>query len=75
MSYQERIVLDPEIRFGKPTVRGTRITVADILSYLAGGMSEEQILADFPQLAAEDIRACLAFAAERERRLASSSSP
>lgn len=71
MSYRDRIVLDPEIRFGKPTIRGTRITVGDVLSYLAGGMSEDEILTDFPQLAREDIRACLAFAAERERRLAS----
>jgi uncharacterized protein (DUF433 family) len=71
MDYGDRIVLDPEIRFGKPTVRGTRITVGDVLSYLAGGMSEEEILADFSQLSHEDIRACLAFAAERERRLAS----
>jgi uncharacterized protein (DUF433 family) len=71
MDYGDRIVLDPEIRFGKPTVRGTRITVGDVLSYLAGGMSEEEILVDFPQLSREDIRACLAFAAERERRLVS----
>ncbi len=71
MDYRERIIIDPEIRFGKPTVRGTRITVGDVLSYLAGGMSEDEILADFPQLTREDIRACLAFAAERERRLAS----
>lgn len=71
MSHLDRIVLDPEIRFGKPTVRGTRITVGDVLSYLAGGMSENEILADFPQLTREDIRACLAFAAERERRLTS----
>lgn len=71
MDYRDRIVLDPGIRFGKPTVRGTRITVGDVLGYLAGGMSENEILADFPQLAREDIRACLAFAAERERRLAS----
>lgn len=70
MDYRERIVIDPEVRFGKPIVRGTRITVGDVLSYLAGGMSEEEILADFPQLSTEDIRACLAFAAERERRLA-----
>jgi uncharacterized protein (DUF433 family) len=70
-NYRERIVLDPEIRFGKPTVRGTRITVGDVLGYLASGMSEDQVLADFPQLSREDIRACLAFAAERERRLAS----
>jgi uncharacterized protein (DUF433 family) len=71
MDYRDRIVLDPEIRFGKPTVRGTRITVGDVLSYLAGGMTEDQILADFPSLSREDIRACLAFAADRERRLAS----
>jgi uncharacterized protein (DUF433 family) len=71
MDYRERIALDPKVRFGKPTIQGTRITVGDILSYLAGGMSEDEILADFPELAREDIRACLAFAAERERRLSS----
>ena len=71
MDYRDRIVIDPEIRFGKPTVRGSRITVGDVLFYLAGGMSEDETLADFPQLTREDIRACLAFAAERERRLAS----
>jgi len=71
MDYRDRIVIDPSVRFGKPTVRGTRITVGDVLSYLASGMSEEAILADFPSLAREDIRACLAFAAERERRLLS----
>ncbi len=69
--YRTRIVLDPEICFGKPTVRGTRISVGDVLSYLASEMSEADILADFPQLTHEDIRACLAFAADRERRLAS----
>lgn len=71
MDYRERIVLDPKVRFGKPTIQGTRITVGDVLSYLAGGMSEDEILADFPQLSREDIRASLAFAAERERRLSS----
>ncbi|HJU16138.1 MAG TPA: DUF433 domain-containing protein [Stellaceae bacterium] len=71
MDYRNRIAIDPEIRFGKPCVRGTRITVGDVLSYLASGMTEEQILADFPQLTGADIRACLAFAAERERRLMS----
>ena len=71
MHYRDRIVIDPEIRFGKPCVKGTRITVGDVLSYLASGMSEHQILADFPQLTGEDIRACLAFAAERERRVVS----
>ncbi|HEX8692319.1 MAG TPA: DUF433 domain-containing protein [Longimicrobium sp.] len=69
MDYQDRITIDPEVRFGKPCVRGTRITVGDVLSYLAGGMSEDEILSDFPQLSRDDIRACLAFAAERERRL------
>jgi uncharacterized protein (DUF433 family) len=69
--YRDRIVLNPEIRFGKPTIRGTRLTVGDVLSYLAAGMTEKQILDEFPQLSLEDIRACLAFAAERERRLAS----
>lgn len=64
----DRISIDPAIRFGKPCVRGTRITVGDVLGYLAGGMSEAQVLADFPQLASDDIRACLAYAAERERR-------
>ncbi len=71
MDYRDRIVVDPEVRFGKPTVRGTRITVGDVLGYLASGMSEDEILADFAQLSREDLRACLAFAAERERRLAS----
>jgi uncharacterized protein (DUF433 family) len=71
MDYRNRIVIDPEIRFGKPSVKGTRITVGDVLSYLASGMSEQQILADFPKLAEDDIRACLAFAAERERRMVS----
>ena len=64
----ERISIDPAVRFGKPCVRGTRITVGDVLGYLAGGTTEEQLLADFPQLSPEDVRACLAYAAERERR-------
>jgi uncharacterized protein (DUF433 family) len=73
--YHDRIVLDPEVRFGKPVVRGTRITVGDILGYLAGGMTEQAILTEFPQLARDDIRACLAFAADREQRSASVSAP
>lgn len=68
MDLLDRIVINPDIRFGKPCVRGTRITVGDVLSYLAAGTSQEALLQEFPQLAAEDIRACLAFAAERERR-------
>ena len=71
MDYRDRIVIEPEIRFGKPCVRGMRMTVGDVLSYLASGMSEQQILTDFPQLTSDDIRACLAFAAERERRVVS----
>jgi uncharacterized protein (DUF433 family) len=71
MDFRDRIVINPEIRFGKPCVRGTRITVGDVLSYLASGMSENEVLTDFPQLTREDIRACLAFAAERERRVVS----
>jgi len=71
--WQERITVNPGVRSGKPCVAGTRITVYDVLEYLAGGMSEEQILGDFPDLTAESIRDCLAFAAARERRLASSS--
>ena len=72
MSWEERIHIDPAVRGGKPCVAGTRITVYDVLEYLAGGMSESDILADLPDLAREDIRACLAFAAARERRLSNS---
>ncbi len=69
MSYQDRITIDPRIRSGKPCIKGTRIAVADVLDYLGGGMTAAEILDDFPDLAAEDIQACLVFAAERERRL------
>ena len=68
MSPLERITVNPSVRFGKPCVRGTRITVGDVLSYLAAGMNEDQIIGEFSQLTREDIRACLAYAAERERR-------
>lgn len=71
MSWQDRISVDPAVRSGKPCVKGTRITVYDVLEYMAGGMSEDEILADFPDLTREDLRACLAFAAARERRLSS----
>ena len=64
----DRIVLDGAVRFGKPSVRGTRLTVGDVLGYLAGGMTESQLLEAFPQLTHEDVLACLAYAAERERR-------
>ncbi len=71
MNWQERISVSPGVRSGKPCIKGTRITVYDVLEYLAGGMSEDEILADFPVLTREDIRASLAFAAARERRLSS----
>jgi uncharacterized protein (DUF433 family) len=70
MEYRERITIEPGKRGGKPCLRGLRITVYDVLDYLAGGMSEDELLADFPDLEREDIRAALAFAADRERRLA-----
>jgi uncharacterized protein (DUF433 family) len=66
---QNRITIDPRIRSGKPCIKGTRIAVADVLDYLGGGMAAAEILDDFPDLKAEDIQACLTFAAERERRL------
>ena len=68
MNLLGRIAMDPAVRFGKPCVQSTRISVGDVLEYLAAGMSENEILADFPQLTRDDIRACLAYAAERERR-------
>jgi uncharacterized protein (DUF433 family) len=68
MDLLQRIVMDPTVRFGKPCVRGTRITVGDVLGYLPAGMTEDEIVADFPQLTRDDTRACLAYAAERERR-------
>ena len=67
--FANRITVEPGKRSGKPCIRGSRITVSDVLEYLAAGMSEAEILADFPELTVDDVRACLAFAAERERRL------
>lgn len=72
MSWQNRITVNPNVRSGKPCIKGTRMTVYDVLEYLAGGMTEDEILADFPDLVREDIRASLSFAAARERRLSSS---
>ena len=69
MDYRQIITIEPGKRSGKPCIRELRITVQDVLEYLAGGMSEEDILADFSELTREDIRACLAFAADRERQL------
>jgi uncharacterized protein (DUF433 family) len=68
MDYTKLITIEPDKRSGQPCIRGLRMTVQDILEYLASGMSAEEILADFPDLTADDIRACLAFAADRERR-------
>jgi len=69
MDYRHIITIEPGKRGGKPCIRGLRVTVYDVLEYLASGMTETEILADFPDLTGEDIRACLAFAADRERRL------
>lgn len=71
MAYADRITIEPGKHGGKPCIRGLRITVYDVLDYLASGMTEQQILQDFPDLEAADIRACLRFAADRERRLVS----
>ena len=72
MDYSKIITIEPGQRGGKPCIRGMRITVSDVLEYLASGMTAEQILSDFPELTGEDIRACLAFAADREKRLTGS---
>jgi uncharacterized protein (DUF433 family) len=69
INYQTIITIEPDKRGGKPCIRGLRITVYDILDYLAAGMTEEEILEHFPGLTKEDIRACMAFAADRERKL------
>lgn len=68
MDYRRIITIEPGKRGGKPCIRGLRITVYDVLEYLASGMTEEEILNDFPDLTKDDIRACLAFAADRERK-------
>ena len=69
MKYDHLITVEPGKRSGKPCIRGLRITVYDVLEYLASGMSEDEILKDFSELTSEDIKACLAFAADRERKL------
>ena len=70
MDYTKIITIEPDKRSGKPCIRGLRMTVTDVLEYLVGGMTPEEIVAEFPDLTIEDIRACLAFAADRERKLA-----
>ena len=69
MNYRDYITIEPNKRSGKPCVRGLRITVYEVLEYLASEMTEEEILHDFPDLTHEDLKACIAFAADRERRL------
>jgi uncharacterized protein (DUF433 family) len=68
MNYKDRITIEPDKRGGKPCIRGMRITVYDVLSYLAAGMTEQEILDDFPYLTKEDILACLSYAADREHQ-------
>ena len=67
MDYSKVLTIDPAMRSGKPCVGDTRITVHDVLDYLAAGMTEEEILTDFPDLTSDDLRACLAYAADGER--------
>jgi uncharacterized protein (DUF433 family) len=69
IDYEKYITVEPGKRSGKPCIRGLRITVSDILEYLAAGMTEDEIIADFPELTQDDIRASLAFAADREKKL------
>jgi uncharacterized protein (DUF433 family) len=69
MNYQDIITIEPGKRGGKPCIRGMRITVYDVLEYMASGMSQEEVLKEFPYLTGEDIRACLAYAADREKHL------
>jgi uncharacterized protein (DUF433 family) len=72
MNYQGIITIEPGKRGGRPTIRKMRIAVADVLGWLAAGMTHEEILSDYPELTEDDIRACLAYAADRERRLVTS---
>jgi len=69
MNYQDIITIEPGKRGGRPTIRGMRIAVSDVLGWLAAGRSHQEILSDYPELTEDDIRACLAYAADRERRL------
>ncbi len=72
MNYHEIITIEPGKRGGRPCIRGMRIAVGDVLGWLAEGMSHEQILGEYPELTERDVRACLAYAADRERRLLTS---
>jgi len=66
--YTDIITIDPQVRFGKPCIRGMRITVYDVLGWLASGMTKEEVIEDFPELSISDINACLAYAADREHK-------
>lgn len=68
MNYSEYISINPSVRFGKPCIKGTRITVYDVLGWLASGMSITQIISDFPEINEEQIKACLGFAADKEHK-------
>ena len=69
MNYSDRITVEPNKRGGKPCIRGLRITVGEILEYLASDMTKDEILDDFPDLTADDLKACIVYAADRERKL------
>ena len=69
MDYKQYIEINPEIRFGKPCIKGTRISVFDVLSWLASGMSFDEIIKDFPSITKDDILACLAYSADKERKV------
>jgi len=69
VNYREFITIEPEVRFGKPIIKGTRISVYDVLGWFANGMGEDEILEDFPELSREQIRACLAYAADRDHKI------
>lgn len=68
MDYKKYIEIDPQVRFGKPCIKGTRISVYDVLSWLSSGMSVDEILSDFPQLTKDQILACLGYSADKERK-------
>jgi uncharacterized protein (DUF433 family) len=68
-NYREVIFINPQVRFGRPCIRNTRISVYDVLSFLASGMNEKEILIDYPELSSDDIKACLAYAADKEHKI------
>lgn len=69
IDYQKHITINPNVRFGRPCIVGTRISVYDVLNWMANGLSVEQIIADFPELTSEQVNACLAYAADKERKV------